>query len=140
MAERISTCLQSEVGRQQKELKRIESKFDGKVNQIRSELEQLGTDMRRMFEQIMSKMDATNTGKKPAESVNEGSRIDSSEFRAGQFVVTVETEVANDSTSKYYQHGRLECLRFEGEDFEWWLMKVKQYFEMEKVSDENKGQ
>ena len=84
MADGISTRLQCEVGQHQKELERIESKLDGSVSQLRSEVEQLGTDMRRMFEQIMAKMEA---GKHPAEIIEEDSHcksgIESSQLHSG---------------------------------------------------------
>ena len=49
MAEGISTRLQREMGKQQKELERIEAKFDGGILQLRIDLEQLSTDMRHLF-------------------------------------------------------------------------------------------
>ena len=36
------------------------------------------------------------------------------------------------------RHGRLECPKFEGEDFEGWFLKLEQYFKVEKISKDNK--
>ena len=103
MANGISTRLQCEVGQHQKELERIESKLDGSVSQLRSEVEQLGTDMRRMFEQMMAKRDA---GKRSVEIVEEDSRckssVKSSQLHSGQSMVTMATaEDTKDDNHRY---------------------------------------
>ncbi|XVE90993.1 hypothetical protein DITRI_Ditri20bG0120100 [Diplodiscus trichospermus] len=59
MADGISTKLQKELGQQQKELERIEHKFDDSIGQLKIEIEQLGVDTQRMFEQIMAKLEPT---------------------------------------------------------------------------------
>ena len=140
MADGISTRLQREVGQHQKELERLESKLDSSVSQLRSDLDQLGSDMRRLFEQMMTKMEA---GKTSAEIVEEGSRsksgIETSQLNSGQSVVTMAiSDDAKETNHRYCKHSRLECPKFEGDDFDGWLMKLAQYFKVEKIPNENK--
>ncbi|XVE56046.1 hypothetical protein DITRI_Ditri03aG0205600 [Diplodiscus trichospermus] len=82
MADEILTRLQKEVGRQTKELERIESKLDENVAQLRLEIKQLSIDMRKMFKQlgidmkkmfmqVMIKIDPENTSKAVMESLDE---------------------------------------------------------------------
>ena len=140
MAEGISTRLQREVGQQQKELERIEAKFDGGILQLRTDLEQLSTDMRRLFEQVISKVDA---GKAAMESAGGGSRgngsIESAQLKSGQSTVTsIIVDDVGEANPRYCRYSRLECPKFEGEDFEGWLMRLEQYFEVGKMVDGNK--
>ena len=128
MADEISTRMQREIGQQQKELERVETKLDGCISQLRVEMEQLGTDMRRMFEQMMLKME-TNNGKHAVESVDEGSRnnlgIESSQIKSGQSGLTEAAGAVNGSTYRPCRHSHLDCPKFEGEDFSGWFMKLE---------------
>ena len=60
MADGIFTQLQKQMGQQKKELERIESKLDVNVARLQLEIKQLGIDMRKMFKQLMNKMDPEN--------------------------------------------------------------------------------
>ena len=89
---------------------------------------------------MMTKMEA---GKTSAEIVEEGSRsksgIETSQLNSGQSVVTMAiSDDAKETNHRYCKHSRLECPKFEGDDFDGWLMKLEQYFEVEKIPDENK--
>ena len=63
MAERDSTRLQRELAQQQKELEQLESKLDESVGRLRQDMEQRDADVKRMFEQLMLKMDVHTTSK-----------------------------------------------------------------------------
>ena len=75
----------------------------------------------------MTKMEA---GKTPAEIVEEGSRsksgIETSQLNSGQSVVTMAISVvtmaisdnAKETNHRYCKHSRLECPKFEGDDFD----------------------
>ena len=140
MADGISTRLQREVGQQQKELERVEAKLDGSVNQLRLEMEQMGADLRRMFEQIMLKIDNNGgNGKQKVESMEEEARsnagVESSQLKSG---VTIGPLMVDDSTYKHCWHGHIDCPKFDGSDFSGWIMKLEQFFETEKVPEDNK--
>ena len=80
-----------------------------------------------MFEQVMSKVD---TGKVVVESMGKGSRsngnMESAQRKSGQSTVTgIMVDDVGKSNLKYCRYSRLECPKFEGEDFEGWLMKVE---------------
>ena len=91
MADEISTHLQREVGQQQKELERIEAKFDGSVGQLRSDVERLRVDMMKMFEQIMSRLDREKGQTKSVEKDSHGkTAIESPFLVSGQSMVTKE--------------------------------------------------
>ena len=141
MADGISTRMQREIGQQQKELERVKAKLDGCISQLRVEMEQLGTDMRRMFEQMMLKME-TNNGKHAVESVDEGSRnnlgIESSQLKFGQSGLTEAARAVNGLTYRPCKHSHLDYPKFKGEDFSGWFMKLEQFFEAEKLLDGDK--
>ena len=90
-------------------MEQIESKFDCSVHQLKIDLEQLGTDVCWMFEQMMAKMDNIHTRNKLLETIEEGSKshveVDSSQLKSGQPVLTGKASgPIVDSNSKYYKH------------------------------------
>ena len=131
------------MAQQQKDLEKVEAKFDGSMNQLRSEMEQLGNDMRRMFEQIMNKMDSSNSiGKQAADSMGEGSKgnagLEMETLKPDSVGMLVEPLTMGDSTYKHYRYGHLDCPKFDGTNFPGWIMKLEQFFEVEKVLKGNK--
>ena len=79
-----------------------------------------------MFEQIMAKMEA---GKRPAEIIEEDSHcksgIESSQLHSDQSIVIMATTAdTKNSNHRYCRHSHLECPKFEGDDFDGWLMKL----------------
>ena len=48
------------------------------------------------------------------------------------------TADTKDSNHRYCRHSRLECPKFEGDDFDDWLMKLDEYFEIENIMKEHK--
>ena len=60
MKEGVLTRLQREMVHQQQELERIETKLDDGISQLRSEIEKVGSEMRAMFEQLMTRDDVRN--------------------------------------------------------------------------------
>ena len=66
-------------------MERIKVKLDSSVSQLRTDVEQLGTDMRRMFEQIIGRMDKGKVQVDPVEKdVRSKLGIDSPPFVSGQ--------------------------------------------------------
>ena len=88
-------------------------------------MKQLGTAMRRMFEQMMAKM-KTNNGKQVVNLVEKGSRsMESPLLKSSPSRVTMDTiATVGCSTYKQCRHGHLESSKFERVDFSGWLMKL----------------
>ena len=131
MADGISTRLQRDMMHQQQELERIEAKIDGGLLQLRNEIEKMGTEMRSMFEQLMSREIGKNQGATMGDS--------SSNSKAVPLPDVVEAgELIDGDSSRFCKHRRLDCPRFDGENFTGWLMKLEQFFEAERIPVEAK--
>ena len=99
------------------------------------EIEKLGTKMRTMFEQLMAK----DGGSKIMSSFGGNNEGQSTQHKTVAPSLVVETmETSREMANRSYKSHKLECPRFDGENFIGWLMKLDQFFESEKVQDGDK--
>ena len=138
MADGISTRLQRDFLHQQQELERIEAKVDGGLLQVKAEIEKMGTEMRAMFEQIMAKEGKTQGSTSLDSSHGKGVDCSSPSKSVSTSVAVNPVEMTSGDFNRSCKHGRLECPRFDGDNFSGWLMKTDQFFEAEGVADDAK--
>ena len=127
MADGVSTRLQREMVHQQQELERIETKLDGGISQLRSEIEKVGSEMRAMFEQLMARDDVRN-GKNISLTDSTGSKEGGGVSQPRAVNSSATTDSGNSSGggfNHFCRHGRLECPKFDGGDFSGWIMKLE---------------
>ena len=92
---------------------------------------------------MYNKMDNSNsTGKQAADSMGEGSKgnagLEMETLKPDSVGVLMEPLTMGDSTYKHYRYGYLHCPKFDETNFPGWIMKLEQFFKVEKVSEGNK--
>ena len=143
MADGISTRLQREVTQHQKELERLEAKMDESVNSLRQDMENKNAEVKLMFEQLTLKMEGLTTGKVVVEIPVEAekSKAASGPCEGNSSKTTMvggNLDLSRDGSCRMYKQGRLDCPHFDGIDFSRWMLKMDQYFEAERVRDDEK--
>ncbi|OMO99868.1 Retrotransposon gag protein [Corchorus capsularis] len=129
MADEVQTRLQKEVATLQKEVQRI----DASNEQTRSSIEQtrfdfcagmdaMGKEMRQMFEKLLLKIDSNITAKNLIEP--------SGSTESRPIIVSDEKQ--------FTEHSKLQCPRFNGDDFLGWKLKVEQFFAADNTEDKHK--
>ena len=115
------------------------TKFDGGISQLYTEIEKVGSKIRAMYKQLMSKENVWNQGTHLVSSPRNKDGTNSSHAKTIPLSLLVESmDTTGRSCNQPCKHGKLECPRFDGGDFSWWLMKLEQFFEAEKVEDDAK--
>ena len=148
MADGVTTRVQKEVGFLHKELEAVRSEFSAANEQLRKDMEArfeaASLESRQMFAQIMLKFDTSPVGG------TEGSgSIGSSEMRQkGMLGVTGEIKGVTPTVTENLdltggarmltKYSKLECPRFDGEDFRGWLLKIQQFFEADQTRESEK--
>ena len=146
MAEGMTTR-QKETVQLQKELEKLDLKLENTTNQLRAEmrsrLETLGSDIRKSFEQFMLKFEASGktmrieepSGDGVAEVMVKSAKVDeSNKLNPVVFERGADSEVSRFST----KYTKLECPKFDGSDFQGWLLKMEQFFEVDQTREEDK--
>ena len=106
--------------------------------QVKAEIEKMGTEMRAMFEQIMAKEGKTQGSTSLDSSHGKGVDCSSPLKSVSTSVAVNPVEMTSGDFNRSCKHGRLECPRFDGDNFSGWLMKTDQFFEAEGVADNAK--
>ncbi|OMO90078.1 Retrotransposon gag protein [Corchorus olitorius] len=131
MTDGVQTRLQKDVTALQKEVQRIDVTIEQSSEQLRNEfrgsLEAVGAEMRQLFSQVMLKLGSSSSSQIPETPIN------------------VSTSRTNDSVQRiatdpkpFTKHSKLQCPRFNGEDFLGWKIKIDQFFEADETEERNK--
>ncbi|XP_022734897.1 uncharacterized protein LOC111288325 [Durio zibethinus] len=115
MTEGINTRLQKEVNQLQAEVERVNKTMDMRFDEMRAEF-------RKLLDRISAHEGSPTIDKQGSQSL----RGQESSPAGSSTMVT--THYPN-----FYRSFKLECPKFNGDDFKGWLMKVEPYFEGEGV-------
>ncbi|OMO60863.1 hypothetical protein CCACVL1_23829 [Corchorus capsularis] len=130
MTDGVQTRLQKDVATLQKEVQRIELSIEESSEHLRTEfktsLEAAAAEMRQLFAQVTLKLGSSSSSQIPETPINAStSRINDS--------VQPTTD-----PKPFTKHSKLQCPRFNGEDFLGWKIKINQFFEADETEERNK--
>ena len=145
MADGITTRHQKETQQFQKEVEKLDAKLDQTTEQLRLEMRAMGADLRRLFEQLLAKSDSPSTDPEVGHSgSNESPDIKMKAVTTpgpGNKTVTQSLPEHIDLTGGsrlQTKYAKLECPRFDGENFRGWLLKLEQFFEADHTKEQDK--
>ena len=145
MVEGVTTRHQKETHQLQKDLEKLEAKVEHTAEQLRTEMCAIGADLRRLFEQLLEKGDSNSKDSQVRQSGSGGSTdvkmkvvaTPGLETRASTQTVTEHIDLTSGSRLPT-KFSKLECPRFDGENFRGWLLKIEQFFEADQTRDQDK--
>ena len=145
MADGITTRHQKEVNQFQKDMEKLDAKLDNTAEQLRSEMRAMGADLRRLFEQLLRKPESNSKESEVGQTGSSGSAdvklkamvTPGPENRGLTQSVTGHIDLT-DGTRFHTKYSKLECPRFDGENFHGWLLKMDQFFEAGRTPEQEK--
>ena len=167
MADGVTTRLQKEVTQLQKDLEKLETRIDVKLEKLGEKFQhdlQVGlqqglasitAEMGNIIRQLIPRTEEGYSGQKISKVVNTGPAEQLQTSRAGSsgppvsVVTGCKTNLESDSkTQSLFQdsikfnskRSKIECPRFDGNDFLGWYMKVEQYFDAVEIPAAEKVQ
>ena len=145
MAEGITTRHQKETQQLQKDVEKLDAKLDQMAELLRSEIRAMGANLRKLFEQLMGKVGVPSNDLKTR--VSSCTRSTALKMKA----VTTPRPMNKQVTQSVIEHidltvgsrvqtkySKLECPKFDEENFKGWRMKIEQFFEADQTRDQDK--